>query len=126
MALTEYSSVNVSCRGPAAPAERDVGRTIVLLRGEYDASTVSALSEVMARAIALNDADLVVDLSGVEFMGAATVRLIVRAREFLRLRTRSLTLRSPSTRAQHVLDLCGLDDHLDRQPDDTARMTRSG
>jgi anti-anti-sigma factor len=118
--------VNVSCRGPAALAERDVNRTVVLLRGEYDASTLTALSEAMARAIALNDADLVVDLSGVEYMGAATVRLIIRAREFLRLRTRTLTLRSPSTRAQNVLHLCGLDDHLDRHPVDAARMTRSG
>jgi anti-anti-sigma factor len=116
VALTEYSSVNVSCRGPATLAERDLSRTVVLLRGEHDASTVTALSEVMARAIALNDADLVVDLSEVEFMGAATVRLIIRAREFLRLRTRSLTLRSPSTHAKRVLDLCGLDDHLDRHP----------
>ena len=78
----------------------------------------------MARAIALDDADLVLDLSGVEFMDAATVRLIIRAREFLRLRSRSLTLRSPSTHARRVLDLCGLDDHLDRHPVDAARMTR--
>ena len=124
MALTEYSSASGSRRGLAALAGRDAYRTVVLLRGEYDASTVTSLSEAMARAIALDDADLVLDLRGVEFMDAATVRLIIRAREFLRLRSRSLTLRSPSTHARRVLDLCGLDDHLDRDPVDAARMTR--
>ena len=121
MALTEYSSASGSRRGLASLT----GRTVVLLRGEYDASAVTALSEAMARAIALDDADLVLDLSGVEFMDAATVRLIIRAREFLRLRSRSLTLRSPSTHARRVLDLCRLGDHLDRHPANAARMTRT-
>ena len=80
MALTEYSSASGSRRGLASLAGRDVNRTVVLLRGVYDASTVTALSEAIARAIALDDAALVLDLSGVEFMDAATVRLIIRAR----------------------------------------------
>ena len=124
MALTEYLSARVPRRGLAALAGREVNRTVVMLRGVHDASTVTALSEDMARAIALDDADVVVDLGGVEFMDAATVRLIIRAGEFLRLRSRSLTLRSPSRRARRVLDLCGLDDHLDRHPVDEAWMTR--
>jgi anti-anti-sigma factor len=123
VALTEYLSVRVPRRGLEALAGREVNRTVVLLRGEHDASTVAALSEAMARAIALDDADLVVDLGGVEFMDAATVRLIIRAGEFLRLRSRSLTLRSPSTRARRVLDLCGLDDHLERHSVDEAPTT---
>ena len=60
-------------------------RTVVWLRGEHDLSTVDSLSEIMARAIALDDADVVVDLSDVVFMSAATVGVIIRAREFLRL-----------------------------------------
>jgi anti-anti-sigma factor len=116
LALTEYSSGDISRGVPAAFVCRDADRTVVLVRGEHDASTVTALSEHMARAISLDDADLVVDLSAVEFMDAATVRLFIRAREFLARRSRTLTLRSPSRRARHLLDVCGLDDHLDRHP----------
>ena len=107
MASIEPLSVTVSRRGLSALVRRDAARTVVWLRGEHDVSTVAALSETMARAIAHDGADLVVDLSEVQFMGAATVGVIVRARELLRLRSRSLVLRSPSRCARRVLDLCG-------------------
>jgi anti-anti-sigma factor len=85
MAPIELLSVTVSRRGLLAFARRDPARTAVWLRGEHDDSTVAALSETMARAIARDDADLVVDLSEVQFMGAATVGVIVRAQELLGL-----------------------------------------
>ena len=97
-------------------AGSEAGSTLVLLRGEHDVSNADALSDAIARAIACDDADLVVDLSKVEFMGAATIGVFVHASELLRLRARSLTLRSPSTQARRVLDVCDLDDHLDRHP----------
>jgi anti-anti-sigma factor len=112
MALTESPSAMVPRRSPAASAGRNADRT-VRLRGDYDISTVAALSETLARAIALADADVVVDLSRVRFMDAATIGVIVRARSGLRLRSRSLTLRSPSPCARRVLDLCGLTYLLD-------------
>ena len=52
------------------------------------------------------------------------VRLPVRAGELLRLRARSLMLRSPSTGAGRVDDVGGLDDHLVRHAVAAARMTR--
>ena len=88
--------------------EREANRTVVSLRGEHDIATLAELSEAMARGIALDHADVVVDLSGVEFMGAATATVIVRARDFLRTRSRGLTVRSPSRCAQRLLDVCGL------------------
>ena len=103
MATTACSSVTVSCRSLGSFAERDADRTVVWLRGEHDLSTVDELSETMARAIALDDADVVVDLSEVVFMSAATVGVIIRAREFLRLESRSLALRSPSKCAGRVV-----------------------
>jgi anti-sigma B factor antagonist len=113
MALSECSSMSVSRGGVVASAGLDADRTVVWLRGEHDISTVAALAETMARAVALDDRDVVFDLSGVRFMDAATVGVIIRAREFLRLRSRSLRLRSPSTRTRRVFDLCGLADLLD-------------
>ena len=88
--------------------ERDGDRAVVWLRGEHDASTLPAISEAIARAIADDDADLVIDLSQVDFMDAATVGIILRARELLRSRSRALELRSPSRRAERVLRLCGV------------------
>lgn len=72
-------SVTVSRRCLLEFARRDSARAVVWLRGEHDVSTVAARSETMARAIALNDANLVVDSSEVQFMGAATVGVIIRA-----------------------------------------------
>ena len=97
-------------------AGRDADNTVVWLRGEHDSATVDTLSEAMARAITLDDADLVVDLRGVEFMSAATLGVIARTRGLLRLQSRSLVLRSPSKCARQLLDLCGfaglVDPHL--------------
>ena len=92
--------------------ESKVDRTIVCLRGEHDAFTAGALSETIAAATARGQGDLVVDLSAVEFMSAATVRVFLQARERLLLQSRSLVLRSPR-RAQRVLDLCGIADRFE-------------
>ncbi len=91
--------------------------TVVRLRGQHDVSTDAALCQTLACAIACNGAPLVIDLSEVEFMGASTIGVIVRAREFLRLRSRSLTVRSPSVHARRIIDLCGLDDLLGPSPE---------
>ncbi len=92
---------------PITVVEPDVDRTVVSLYGDHDISTLAELSEAMARGIALDDAEVVVDLSGVKFMGAATVTVIVRARDFLRAHSRGLTVRSRQVR-QAFLDVCGL------------------
>jgi anti-anti-sigma factor len=113
MAPVESSSVTVARRGLRALVGDDADRTVVWVRGEHDMATVTALSETLARAIALDEANVLVDLSEVQFMGAATVGVIVRAREFLRLRSRTLALRSPSRCARRVVDVCGLSDLID-------------
>jgi anti-anti-sigma factor len=115
VALAESSSVT-STRGPPSFPAHDADRTVVWLRGEHDVSTVAALAHTMARAIALDDGDLVVDLSCVTFMDAATVGVIIRARDFLALQSRSLALHAPSACAARVLDLCALGDLLEPKP----------
>ena len=93
---------------PITVVQRQADRTVVSLYGEHDIATLAELSEALARGIALDDAEVVVDLSGVEFMAAATASVIVRARDFLRARSRELTVRSPSRCARRLLDVCGL------------------
>jgi anti-sigma B factor antagonist len=108
------SSSEVGLRRRCVPfVRRRESQTVVWLSGDHDLLTVAALSETLARAFALDDADVVLDLSGVRFMGAATVDVVVRAKDLLDLRSRALTLRSPSESAQRVIDLCGLADLVD-------------
>lgn len=106
MALARYADDSLggssTAWGTGAPP------AVVWLRGEHDASTVARLAATVARAISLDDADLVVDLSGLDFMDAAAAGVITRARDFLSVRSRSLVLRSPSARARRILDACGL------------------
>ena len=112
MAIAECPLPVVSRRDLVLLPAHDAEPTVVWLCGEHDMSTAAALSEILDRAIAL-DRDVVVDLSGVEFMAVATVGVILRARESLRLRARSWALRSPSRCARRVLELCGLADLID-------------
>ena len=118
MAAAESLSVIVSRRHLFARR-----RTVVWLWGEQDVSTVDALSETLAGAMAIDDCDLVVDLSEVQFMGAATIGVLVRARELLQMRSRSLVLRSPSRCARRILDLCGQGDLLDPRRVDATPAT---
>jgi anti-anti-sigma factor len=103
-------------RGGVAPAERDADRLVVRVRGEQDMTTAAALSESLAGQIALDDRDLVIDLSEVRFMDASTIGVIVQTCGQLRRRSRSLTLRSPSMFARRLLDICGLADLVDPAP----------
>src|SRR4029450_14034403 len=89
MAPVQSLSVTFARRGLIDFARRDAAHTLVWRRGEHDISTVGALSETLARAIA-RDADVVVDLSEVDFMGAATVGVIIRPGALLGLLLRAL------------------------------------
>ena len=93
---------------PSASVMRGDGHTLVVLEGDHDTSSLLALAESLAIAIALDDQDLVVDLSKVGFMGAETVGILIRARNLLQGQSRSLTLQAPAPCAQRVLDLCEL------------------
>ncbi|MEO8696983.1 MAG: STAS domain-containing protein [Acidimicrobiales bacterium] len=93
---------------PSTPRSRQTEATIITLTGEHDVATLPADNELFAIAIASSHSDIVVDLSGVDFMSAATVDLIVGIRRLLAAQSRMLTLRSPSNRAKRILDLCGV------------------
>ena len=89
-------------------------------------ATTKELCKTLARAIALDDTDLVIDLSGVEFMDASTAGVIIRAQNFLMLRSRSLVLRSPPPTARRVLVICGLADLIEAERDEARPATGTG
>jgi anti-anti-sigma factor len=105
----EVPEAVISRRGPVRPTDAETC-TVVWLWGEQDLATLAALSDTLARAVTSDDADVVVDLSDVLFMDAATLGTIVAARNQLRSQSRNLTLRAPSSSADRVLRLCGLTD----------------
>jgi anti-anti-sigma factor len=106
--LIESSFTDASWRELAAQTGRDADGTVVWLRGDHDIATVPGLIETFARAIALDESDLVVDLSEMRFMGGATVGVLMRTREILHGRSRSLAVRGPSATARRALELCGV------------------
>jgi len=113
MALIECPSVTVSRCPQGWHGSGGPDLTVVWLRGEQDGSTIAALIETLAEVIGRDDADVVVDLSGVGLMDAETVEVLVRARDFLGLHSRPLKLRAPSPCASRALDLIGLGELLD-------------
>jgi anti-anti-sigma factor len=102
------SYFTVPDRAPAPGTGAGEDPTVVWLTGEHDISTDGALSRVLARAIALGATALVVDLSEIGFMAASTLGTIVRAREYLRRRPGSLTVRSVPPFILRIIDICGL------------------
>lgn len=113
---------------PRRPRNRgDPHQTVVWVRGEQDISTCDRLAVRLAEAAGRGAANIVVDLSGVRFMDASTIGVLVAARNILRVHCRSLTFRHPSPSAQRVLDLCGLapltDDLVPAPPIGTALGT---
>jgi anti-anti-sigma factor len=87
---------------------RDATHTVVALGGELDAAALSSLEVLFDDAIERDDSDVVIDLAGVDFIGAAWIGTFVRRRAYLATQDRALTLRAPSRVANRLLDLCGL------------------
>ncbi|MCA1842532.1 MAG: STAS domain-containing protein [Actinobacteria bacterium] len=87
---------------------RDGERAVVWLDGEQDIATVAVLADTLASVTSADDANLIVDLSGVTFMSTATIDQLIRGRNLLLGLSRNLTLRFPSKCARRLLDLCGL------------------
>jgi len=106
MALTTVPPVKMPLWDTAGVKGRGLVSTVVWLRGEHDAATAGSLMATLERAMEAGDQNLVVDMSGVEFMSAATVGVLLRARELLGTRSRSLTLRASSSCVRRVLDAC--------------------
>ena len=109
MALADREVVTSQYPRTPSYAETHGEQTIVWLKGEHDAATVEELSTLLADSIARTRSDVIIDLSGVDFMGAGPLGVLMRAREFLDRHSRALVLRAPSPKAKRILDLCGIE-----------------
>lgn len=97
--ISGHSRIVVSMRGSSI---------VIAVSGEQDSANAAELLATCASAVARQGYDLVVDLSAVEFMSAATVNVIVLIFQLMSAQSRSLVVESPSRFARRVLDLCDL------------------
>jgi anti-anti-sigma factor len=88
--------------------ENEVSTLVVWIVGEHDAADAQDLSDLLSSATKVGRGDVVIDLSRVKFMSAATIGVIVGCRNALKLEARAVTVRSPSPCATRLLDLCAV------------------
>jgi len=85
-------------------------RTIIWLLGDQDVATAGRLRDRLDSAIAADDSDIAIDMSGVTFMDAATIGTLIGGRNHLRMLARRLTIRDSPPCTRRLLDVCELRD----------------
>ncbi len=85
----------------------------VALRGEYDAANAHTLWNQLAFVIAVDHADLLVDVSEVTFLDASTITVFIRAQAKLNRCGRRFSLCSLSIPAERVISICRLESLVD-------------
>ena len=93
-------------RSPSA--SWDSQSKVVWLYGDQSPLTVPELCAAIARGIAFDEEDLMLDLGNASSIDDSVVEVIVLAREYLRQRSRSVAIRSVTPSACRVFVLCGL------------------
>lgn len=83
---------------------------IFVVAGELDAHTASDLETALEPVE--SDADVVLDLSGLEFMDSSGLRVIISVNRRLVDGGGSLVLRHPSRSVQRILSISGLEGHI--------------
>ena len=83
--------------------------TLMEVTGRIDSTNANQLGEALNGSIDNGRNQLVLDLSGVEYMSSAGLREMVSALKRVRKGTGDLRLANPSERVKEVLELAGLD-----------------
>lgn len=98
-------------------------RSWVSLRGELDLVSASHLRQVLARLCRDGYPKIVVDLSGLEFLGAVGLAVFHQVDDQLRAVDRQLILYRPRRLARRALAITGLDTVLTIQSVTTRSLT---
>lgn len=88
---------------------RDRHATSVVVRGELDALTIPEFDGILGGVIALDDGAVTVDLSAVDFMGAAGARSLLEARRELSALGRTLEVVDAPLPVARLLAIIGWD-----------------
>jgi anti-sigma B factor antagonist len=81
----------------------------VVLDGEIDIATAPVIRRFLMAAISGGDVHLAIDMSGVAFIGAAGIGVLVAAANRAREAGGSLSLLAPSPQVRRLLDVLHLD-----------------
>ena len=90
-------------------AVSDPPSATVVLDGEIDIATAPAIRRLLMAAISGGNAHLAVDMSGVTFIGAAGIGVLVAAANRAREAGGGLSLLAPSRQVRRLLDTLHLD-----------------
>lgn len=95
--------------------DRDPGGGEVVLRltGEIDPHTAPDLERELGRVLDHDTGRLVLDLEGVSFIDSSGLRVFISAHREVSERGGRFTLRSPSDTTVRLLEVTGLDTHID-------------
>lgn len=88
----------------------------VVVDGEIDIATAPAIRRLLVAAISAGDVHLAVDMSGVTFIGAAGIGVLVAAANRAREAGGTLSLLAPSPQVLWLLDICHLNGILPAAP----------
>lgn len=124
-------------RGASSPAwvgaapldltEWTVGSSVVVsVAGEVDIATAGQLSGALGAALDRRAGGLICDLSGVEFLGAAGLTVLLVARGRAIARRASFALVCPQPRLRRIIALVGLDAVFSLHDDVAAAATAQG
>lgn len=91
--------------------------TVVSPTGEVDTATAGPLRAAIGEQVAAGAVHVVLDLSGVEFMGSAGLALLIAEREAAIARDGQLRLAGVPRTAGRALSLTGLAELFDTYPD---------
>lgn len=92
---------------------REPDLAVVEVTGELDLDSVGELKGVALDIFATGQTNLALDLSGVTFVDSTVLGAIVDISNHGRERNGSFSLLNPSPQAMRVIELTGLDRHLD-------------
>jgi anti-anti-sigma factor len=99
------------------PERERVPRVEIVVVEAFDVTSVPRLTVLLNEAMAVNPAELVVDLAACPTVDAAAIALLVEVHRQLRRTGGLLTLRSPSARLRRNLHLARVDGVLHVTPE---------
>ncbi len=90
----------------------DTSRSCAQLRGELDLATAPRMEELLDELCRDGYRQIILDMSGLEFLGASALSVFVRVNQALRAAGGDLVLTRPSRMASRILSITGLDTTL--------------
>jgi stage II sporulation protein AA (anti-sigma F factor antagonist) len=87
----------------------DTTRSCAQLRGELDLTTAPRLERLLDELYRDGSRQIILDMSGLEFLGASALSVFVRVDQALRAAGGELVLTRPSRMASRILSITGLD-----------------